>query len=139
MSRDSTKANKLISPKTEPSTAILLEQPGADHFANSIHPSKQDLFTPTYHTYSKHKLTDWSFSPTKAIVIMGDSNLNHIPPHAFSNVQIDSYPGATTHHIWKLLEKTRTAPQVQTLIISIGINNKDLDPKNTTNKLEPDR
>lgn len=132
--RDSTKANKLKSPKTEPSTANSLENLGASKSISLTPSITHNSFTPTYHTYSKHKLSDWTFSPNKPVIIIGDSNLNRIPPHMFSNIQIDSYPGMTTYHLWKLLEKTSPAPLVQKLVISIGINNKDLDPKNTTNK-----
>lgn len=133
---DISKANPLLSPTSEPLITRSRTPPGASDMSRFTHHQihSSTLSTPTYHTYSKHKLSEWSLSPSKPVLIIGDSNLNRIPAHAFTDIQIDSYPGATTYHLWKLLEKKAPTTQTQKVIISIGINNKDLDPKNTTNK-----
>lgn len=67
-------------------------------------------------------------------MILGDSNINRIPAHNHPNLQLDSYPGANIYHFLKTCEKTSTNPSVKIVVFSIGINNKDQDPKQTSIK-----
>lgn len=41
-----------------------------------------------------------------------------------TDLQIDSFPGATFRHICGVLEKLKPAPSVETVILSLGINNR---------------
>ncbi|KAI4806925.1 hypothetical protein KUCAC02_017715 [Chaenocephalus aceratus] len=82
----------------------------------------------------QRKVQDWSFSGTKPILILGDSNINRIPPHTNRKLQLDSYPGAKVYHLMELFKRTPPIPTAKIVIISIGINNKDDDPHRTTGK-----
>ena len=60
-------------------------------------PATLKHYRPVYHKARVgNRLQDWSFQGQKPTLIIGDSNLNRIPPHTHSHIQIDSYPGA--HH-----------------------------------------
>lgn len=59
----------------------------------------------------------------KANVIIGDSNLPRIPVYADSKLQVDSFPGATCTHITALLRKLTIQPQVERVILLVGLNN----------------
>ena len=74
------------------------------------------------------------FQSDKEIYLIGTSNLARIPAHANANVQIDSFSGATTYHFLQAIHRTPPHPHVKHLIISIGINNRELHPEKTTNK-----
>ena len=76
----------------------------------------------------------WAFHGEKEIYLIGTSNLARIPPYAQDNVQIDSFSGATTHHFLQAIHRTPPQPHIKHLIISIGINNRELHPEKTTNK-----
>ena len=80
------------------------------------------------------KIQEWTITPTKPYIILGDSNLSRIQSHSRSNLQIDSYPGATFYHIAGLLEKTQQNSKVEKVLLSVGINNKDQHPKRTAIK-----
>ncbi|KAJ4928842.1 hypothetical protein JOQ06_004466 [Pogonophryne albipinna] len=88
-------------------------------------------YKPTYHiARAQKKVQDWSLSGTKPILILGDSNINRIPPHNNPNIQLDSYPG-----VYNLMELFTCTPPISTakiVIISNGINNKDDEPGLTT-------
>ncbi|KAF3836285.1 hypothetical protein F7725_028843 [Dissostichus mawsoni] len=47
----------------------------------------------------------WSLVTRKKSIILGDSNLSHIPSFSNPNLQIDSFPGAKFHHITAFLNK----------------------------------
>ena len=76
----------------------------------------------------------WVFQSDREIYLIGTSNLARIPPHSYTNIQIDSFSGATTHHFLQTIHRTSPHPHVKHLIISIGLNNRDLHPDKTTNK-----
>ncbi|KAI4790234.1 hypothetical protein KUCAC02_034755 [Chaenocephalus aceratus] len=80
------------------------------------------------------KAQDWSLAGSKPIRILGDSNINHIPPHTNPTLQLDCYPGAKVYHFMELFKRTPPIPTAKIVIISIGINNKDDDPDRTTTK-----
>jgi len=48
--------------------------------------------------------------------------------------QVDSYPGATFYHFQKVLEKTDIHSHTQVVVLSVGLNNKDHDPYQTSLK-----
>ncbi|KAG7999370.1 hypothetical protein GBF38_000026 [Nibea albiflora] len=93
------------------------------------------VYRPTYHlARPNRKIQDWFFKSRKPIIILGDSNINRIPAHHYPQIQLDSYPGANAYHFLKICEKTLPQPQAKVVIFSIGINNKDQDPRQTTIK-----
>lgn len=90
---------------------------------------------PTCHLARPHrKLQDWSFRVKRPVLILGDSNINRIPCNYNPNIQLDSYPGATIYHFLKICEKTPINPTTKIVVFSIGINNRDQDPKQTSIK-----
>lgn len=100
------------------------------------HPlSSPAKFRPTYHLARQHrKLQDWSFKGRKPILILGDSNINRIPYHTNPQIQLDSYAGAAFDHFLKVCEKTPRNPSTKIVVFSVGLNNKDQDPKQTSIK-----
>ncbi len=95
----------------------------------------QAAFVPTYHKARPgRKLVDWSFEGRKPIWFIGDSNLNRIPSFHNQDIQVDSYPGASFYHFWQLMERTAAHPLVKVVVLSVGMNNKDQDPKKTSIK-----
>lgn len=115
-------------PMHPPGPSISLFQP-------SNTPPLPANFKPTYHIARSHRrLQDWHFKPRKPVVILGDSNINRIPPHQNPEIQLDSYPGANMYQFLKLCEKSPVSPSTKILVLSIGINNKDQDPKQTSIK-----
>ncbi|KAF3836286.1 hypothetical protein F7725_028844 [Dissostichus mawsoni] len=80
-------------------------------------------YEPIYHMAKPQRnVQDWSFSGTKPILILGDSNINRIPPHTNRKLQLDSYPGAKVYHLMELFKRTPPIPTAKIVIISIGIN-----------------
>lgn len=69
-------------------------------------------------------MKDWTLTPCKKWLIMGDSNACRIPPFQEPDLQIESYPGATFRHAEAILAKTIHTDLVETLILSFGINNR---------------
>lgn len=69
-------------------------------------PTPATLQKPSYHkARPKGKMADWNFQGNKPILVLGDSNVNRIPPFHNPNIQVDSYPGATFYNFTKVLEK----------------------------------
>ncbi|TWW61316.1 hypothetical protein D4764_05G0014060 [Takifugu flavidus] len=92
-------------------------------------------YGPNHHiARPNRKVQDWSFKGRRPILILGDSNIKRIPGHTNPNIQLDSYPGANTYHFLKICEKTLPNPNTKIVIFSIGINNRDQDPRKTTIK-----
>lgn len=79
----------------------------------------------TIHNHYGNKFTNWSLTPVKPILILGDSNLNRIPTLTNSNVQIDIYPGAQFKHAKHILRNTRPSNTTKSIILAFGINNKN--------------
>ncbi|XP_064871302.1 uncharacterized protein LOC135568447, partial [Oncorhynchus nerka] len=95
------------------------------------HPSQK----PFYHkARPNYKVADWNIEGHTPTLIIGDSNLNRVPPFNNPNIQVDSYPGATFYHFIKVLEKTPIHTDTATVVISVGLNNKDHDPFQTSLK-----
>lgn len=90
---------------------------------------------PFYHrARPNYKVADWNIEGHTPTLIIGDSNLNRIPPFNNPNIQVDSYPGATFYHLTKVLEKTPIHTDTATVVLSVGLNNKDHDPFQTSLK-----
>ena len=89
---------------------------------------------PTRHLCTKNKMQDWSLSVGKKWLIMGDSNLSRVPPFTASDLQIDSYPGATFRHAGAILARATSSVEVETVILSFGLNNRSQNVKQTTVK-----
>ncbi|XP_061747821.1 uncharacterized protein LOC133546030 [Nerophis ophidion] len=89
---------------------------------------------PTRHPNTSRKMSDWKLSTNRRILIVGDSNLAHIPPFHRNDLQIDSYPGANFRHAEALLARARVAVQVEVLVLAFGLNNCEQKVKETTIK-----
>uniref|UniRef100_A0AAV2M9E4 SGNH hydrolase-type esterase domain-containing protein n=1 Tax=Knipowitschia caucasica TaxID=637954 RepID=A0AAV2M9E4_KNICA len=84
---------------------------------------------PNVYKIEKHKVTnrkslDWSLRVTKPVLILGDSNVARIKDHTFASLQIDSFPGANLLHAAELLSNTPNQPQVESVVLSFGLNNR---------------
>ena len=79
-------------------------------------------------------MLDWTIKGTKPHLFIGDSNLNRIPSFHNPEIQVDSYPGATFQHFLRVLEKTDIHPHTKVVVLSVGLNNKDHDPYQTSLK-----
>lgn len=88
----------------------------------------------TRHPNTSRKMSAWTMSVIKPIVLIGDSNLSRIPYVVNSNVQVDSFPGAKFVHIAQVLQKLTPNTQVQKIILSVGINNREQNPHKTAIK-----
>ena len=93
---------------------------------------------PHTHKHTYRKIQEWSLEVRKEALVIGDSNLARIPRFTHAKIQVDSYPGATFHHISSILKKLPPHPQVTHLIISAGINNclQEQEPTTTWKQLQ---
>nr|XP_033954197.1 verprolin-like [Pseudochaenichthys georgianus] len=110
-----------------PSSRSLFFKPTSSTSPTQYHPI-------THMARPQKKAQDWSLAGSKPIRILGDSNINHIPPHTNPTLQLDCYPGAKVYHFMELFKRTPPIPTAKIVIISIDINNKDDDPERTTTK-----
>lgn len=78
---------------------------------------------PTYHERCFQKIARWNLEVTKPFLIIGDSNLARIPTFQVPLMQVDSFPGAQIHHLTEVIKKLQPIPDVQKIILSIGLNN----------------
>lgn len=68
---------------------------------------------------------DWKLElGDKDHLIIADSNLVISEPNKISNIQINCFAEATFRNILNVLEKNDTCPNIQTVILSIGIHNR---------------
>ena len=87
---------------------------------------------PTRHLNTLRKLKDWSLCVRKKFLIIGDSNVARFPPFQNQDLQVDSYPGATFRHAEALLLKAVSQTEVETIILSFGINSRGQKTRATT-------
>lgn len=81
--------------------------------------------------HRQNKIENWSLKPQKPILILGDSNLTHLPKIPDEKTQVVSYLGAKLEHIYHILKnKTEIAPEVHIVILHFGTNNREVG--NTT-------
>lgn len=79
---------------------------------------------PTRHICTMRKMADWWLTVSRRWLIIGDSNLSRIPSFKNSNLQIDSFPGATFRHGEQIISKATVSTPVNRLILSFGINHR---------------
>lgn len=92
-------------------------------------------FAPIRHLNIRQKMSQWTLTPRKKFLIMGDSNLSRIPGFDQPDLQIDSFPGGTFRHAEGILDKIKpTSVQVEKLVLSFGVLHMDQDPKRTAVK-----
>lgn len=65
----------------------------------------------------------WEIQIDKPTVIVGDSNLGRILDFLYSNVQVDSFPGANSYHINSVFKKLQSNPMPEKIVLSVGLNN----------------
>lgn len=113
-----------------PTRAILQYSPTLTPPAQSTTPTRK----PTRHINTKRKLIDWGLTAKNKWLIIGDSNLSRIPPFQIADVQVDSYPGATFLHAETIIKKAKVNTQVDSVVLSFGINNRSQKFKETAIK-----
>ena len=90
----------------------------------------------TVHHHYNNK-SSWSLTPTRKVILMGDSNNKMFPPLADPNIQVDSYPGAKLVHATQILRKiTNPVPEVSNVVLSFGINNRSSGTEDTLNPIK---
>lgn len=89
---------------------------------------------PTRHMSTNRKMTDWRLSVRKKWLLIGDSNLSKIQRFTHDNLQVDSFPGATFRHIEAVLKKTPESFEVEHVVLSLGINSRGQNAKDTAVK-----
>ena len=110
-------------------------------FDGTLERSLQDLFEDSLERVTRHPNTlnknlHWRFQARKKYLILGDSNLSHIPDFPDRNVQVESFPGANFRHAEHVIVKAGTAQglTVEKVVLSFGINCRANKPKETTVK-----
>lgn len=111
-----------------------LTQTNLDTTTSSNEQEEMPTRRPTRHLNTTRKMQDWSLSVGKKFLIMGDSNVARFPPFKYTDLQVDSYPGATFRHAEAILAKTLRSTQVEAVVLSFGINNRAQKAKETTFK-----
>lgn len=96
--------------------------------------NKPKTFKPVKHVPTNRKMIVWGLNIRKKWCILGDSNLARITEHHFENIEIHSYPGATFRHAEALINKAHIQVQVETVILSFGINHRNQKFKETAVK-----
>ena len=83
-------------------------------------------------SFRRHdKCRNWNLTVHRPILIIGDSNTSRLPKIYNNRVQVDSYPGARLCHGLHILKKTPKADQVQKVILSFGIDDRNAADPNT--------
>lgn len=89
-------------------------------------------FKVTKHIRTNRKKRDWSLRVSKPNVVIGDSNLGRIQGFRYTDLQIDSYPGATFLNVLELMRTALVQTEVKQVLLSFGINSRNCDPKATS-------
>ena len=77
---------------------------------------------------------EWVLCAGKQHLIVGDSNISRLPPFQRSDLQVDSFPGATFHHAEAIFRRSKRNRCVKTLILSFGLYNRHQKTRETTLK-----
>ncbi|MGL5293695.1 MAG: hypothetical protein ACRC9V_08040, partial [Aeromonas sp.] len=73
------------------------------------------------------KYGNWSLSPLRPFLIIGDSNVERLPGISDKRFQVVAYPGANLSHAAFILKhRTPVSPGVQKAILSFGINSREM-------------
>lgn len=101
---------------------------------NDLSGVSQNKFKVNLHPLTQRKMTDWNLSVTRKWLIMGDSNLAHLPVYDIVDLQIDSFPGAHFRHAQALFEKSTPIEGliVEKIILSFGIHSRGNKSNETT-------
>ncbi|MGL5207764.1 hypothetical protein, partial [Cetobacterium sp.] len=100
-----------------------------------VTPDDQTTLTrPVRHISTNKKSSDWCLTIRKRFVIIGDSNVSKFPTVIAPDLQMDSYPGANFKHAKDLIKKATITTNVEQLILSFGINNRQQRLKQTAIK-----
>lgn len=68
---------------------------------------------------------NWFLTPTRPVLIIGDSNMGRLPLIRNSRVQVDCFPGARINNALYLLKyKTPVSPRVELVIVHFGLNDR---------------
>lgn len=71
----------------------------------------------------------WKLQPNRPKLIIGDSNMGRFPMPPQEGIQIVCYPGARWTHMYSLFRyNTPTSPEVEVVIIAVGINDRKANP-----------
>lgn len=89
------------------------------------------LYAPTplfrTHNHQGDRNANWTLTPERSVLIMGDSNVGQLPRIVDSRIQVDCYPGARIGHATHILKhKTPTDTSVSIIILSFGINDREM-------------
>ncbi|KAG7456439.1 hypothetical protein JOB18_026099 [Solea senegalensis] len=105
---------------------IDFDKSNNDSSRTNLADDSQDTPTrrPTRHINTNNKLKNWSLSVGKKWVVIGDSNASRLPPFQIPDLQVDSFPGATFRHIGAVLNKMSVNSNVETVVLSLGLNNR---------------
>ena len=110
-------------PRSDSSPLNVLNNPTVPLTPSDL-PEPLTRWEPTVHHHTDRKIVEWNITIHKPIVILGASNLARIPRFTHPKVQVDSFPGATCNHVREVLRKhTTQLPQVETVVLSLGLNN----------------
>ncbi|KAK1875414.1 tRNA-specific 2-thiouridylase MnmA [Dissostichus eleginoides] len=82
----------------------------------------------TRHEHLGNKKENWSLTPSREILVIGDSNVARLPPINDTRVQVDSYPGANLIQAAHLIKhKTPTSTDTKTVLLCFGLNDRNKD------------
>lgn len=128
-SQELTHTEKTENPKSQTQTILTFQTNSTKGLQCQAQDGK-----PTRHINTTRKMTEWNLQVKKKIIIIGDSNLAKISSFTNTNLQIESYPGATFRNMEAVCQKAPTSPEVEHLIISCGINSRSVSAKDTAIK-----
>ena len=75
---------------------------------------------------------DWRLEPRRPVLVVGDSQLERIPPLVDKRVQVDAFPGATLYNGTMILEALgRSHMEVRRVILSFGFNDRSTSTADT--------
>lgn len=78
------------------------------------------------HEHQGNKSLNWKLTPSRPVLIIGDSNLARIPLIQDNRIQVDCYPGANLTQATHLLRhNTPLSREVQKVIVSFGTNDRE--------------
>ncbi|KAK1900737.1 Fructose-16-bisphosphatase class 1 1 [Dissostichus eleginoides] len=87
----------------------------------------------TRHEYLGNKKENWSLTPSREVLVIGDSNISRLPPINDTRIQVDGYPGANLIQAIHLIKyKTPTSTDTKKVLLGFGLNDRN---KNNTSIL----
>ena len=89
---------------------------------------KDSEIIPTCHQHTTNKQGVWRLQVEKRSLMIGDSNLAKITGCEEEDVQIDSFPGGSFHHVESILSDVSVNHDVKNVVLSFGINSRAWAP-----------